>query len=73
MEGRGDFPLWCPAARADAAFFPCGHRRAGRGRKPTPQLPKNGDEGCRWRHKEGRLRISSEVQLRGEQAVGKLL
>lgn len=35
--------------------------------------PKTGTKGGRWKHKERRLRISSEVQLRGEQAAGELL
>lgn len=56
--------------RADAAFFPGGHRRAARGRKPPPTSQKNGDGGtggC------SRSRAGGLQRSRGERAAGKLL
>lgn len=56
--------------RADAAFFPGGHRRAARGREPTPKFPKKWG----WRG-EGKQqeRCRGLQRSRGERAAGRLL
>lgn len=79
QEERGISPSDVPGTgRAAAAFFPCGHRRAARGREPTPDFPKKGgwrEQGVGSRRGCWGSAVEQAAGCRhgGERAAGKLL